>query len=111
MGGLFVERLDLEQDLRVEMVVDPNRAGDLNEIHLYFTDPTGRPVDLTDVEVALALPARDIQPVRRTPFRAGPGHMLMSGRELTIPGDWEITITSQLDEFTQTAATFDVPVS
>jgi hypothetical protein len=59
----------------------------------------------------MALPAKDIQPVRRTPFRAGPGHMLMSGRELTIPGDWEITITTQLDEFTQAAATFDVPVS
>ncbi len=111
VGGLFVERLALNEDLRVEMVVDPNRAGDLNEVHLYFTDPTGRPAELTDVEVAMALPAKDIQPVRRTPFRAGPGHMLMSGRELTIPGDWEITITTQLDEFTQAAATFDVPVS
>jgi hypothetical protein len=37
--------------------------------------------------------------------------MLMSGRELTIPGDWEITITTQLDQFTQAGATFDVPVS
>ena len=111
VSGLFVERLELNDDLRVEMVVDPNRAGDLNEVHLYFTDPAGRPVELTDVEVAMALPAKDIQPVRRTPFRAGPGHMLMSGRELTIPGDWQITITTQLDEFTQAAATFDVPVS
>lgn len=111
VGGLFAERLELNEDLRVEMVVDPNRAGDLNEVHLYFTDPTGRPVELTDVEVAMALPAKDIQPVRRVPFRAGSGHMLMSGRELTISGDWEITITTQLDEFTQAAATFDVPVS
>ncbi|MFA9564273.1 MAG: copper resistance D family protein, partial [Acidimicrobiales bacterium] len=108
---LFADRLELTDDVDVEMVVDPNQAGALNEIHLYFTDPTGRPVELTEVEVAMALPARNIEPIRRAPFRAGPGHMLMSGRELTIPGDWEITITTQLDQFTQAGATFDVPVS
>lgn len=110
VGGLYVERLDLDAERRVEMVLDPNQAGELNEVHLYFTDPAGRPIELSDVEVSMALPSRDIQPVRRAPFRAGPGHMLMSGRELTIPGMWEITVTAQIDEFTQAAATFDVPV-
>ncbi len=109
--GLYAERRELTEELTVEMIVDPNQAGRLNEIHLFINDLSGRPVELTDVEVGMAMPDRGIEPVRRRPFRAGPGHLLMSGRELSIPGAWQITITAQLDEFTRSAATFEVPVS
>ena len=37
-------------------------------------------------------PARDIGPIVREPFVAGPGHWQIQGNELGVPGEWVIEL-------------------
>lgn len=56
----------------------------------------------------LTQPARDIGPIVREPFVAGPGHWQISGRDLAVPGEWTIELVLGLDRFTE--ARVEVPV-
>ena len=97
-----------DTDMQLNLVVDPNRVG-RNEIHLYVLDDTGRPVsDLDSVQLELTQPARDIGPIVREPYVAGPGHWQLDGRDLGVPGEWVITLVVGLDRFTEQRV--EVPV-
>lgn len=109
--GAFDTLVAVTEDLQVNLVVDPNRAG-FNEIHLYVFDRTGRTVsDLDSFLLRLSLPNRDIGPIDRTPFVAGPGHWQVDGRDLAIAGEWEIEIVIGVDRFTEERVTIPVVVN
>ncbi len=110
--GAFDTVVEVEDtDLEVNLVVDPNRVG-FNEIHLYVLDRTGRPVsDIEDVTVELTQPERDIGPIVREPFVAGPGHWQLNGRDLAVPGEWELTVVLGVDRFTEQRVTVPVVVN
>ncbi|MEZ5140621.1 MAG: hypothetical protein R2711_18140 [Acidimicrobiales bacterium] len=94
----------------VDVTVDPARAG-RNDLHLYLYDAEGRPDDRYDaVALQLRLPEQDLGPFDREPVRAGPGHFQLVGTDLTLSGEWELTISVKPDRFTETKATvtFDV---
>lgn len=100
-----------DSDLQLNLVVDPNRVGQ-NEIHFYVLDDTGRPVsDLESVTVELTQPARDIGPIVRQPFVAGPGHWQLDGNDLAVPGEWVIELVVGLDRFTQARVAVPVTVN
>lgn len=106
--GAYQTTVAVTDDVSMDVIVDPNRAG-RNEVHLYLVDETGRPVeDVEEVRLRLELPARDIGPIERDPFVAGPGHWQLNGRELSIPGTWEIRVIVRLDRFDE--RTISVPV-
>jgi copper transport protein len=109
--GAFDTLVAVSEDLQVNLVVDPNRAG-FNEIHLYVFDRTGRTVtDLDSFLLRLSMPDRDIGPIERTPFVAGPGHWQLDGRDLAIAGEWEIEIVIGVDRFTEERVTIPVVVN
>jgi copper transport protein len=109
--GAYETTVDVDEDLRLNLVVDPNVAG-ANEVHLYVLDRTGRPArDLDGVRMRLTLPERDIGPIEREPFPAGPGHWVLSGRELSIAGRWAIDVVVEIDRFTERTVTVDVVVN
>ncbi len=108
--GAFSTYADLTEDFEVNLVVDPNRAG-LNEVHIYLLDRTGRTVDSEDVQFLLELPARDLGPFDRTPRDAGPGHWSLTGRELAVAGEWEITVVIRLDTFSEGRVTIPFTVN
>ena len=85
---------------RLSMTVDPNNAG-YNEIHLFLLDGTGRPADVTDLELRMTLPDEDIGPIVRTPSTVSPGHWLHTGRELTVPGRWRFEAVIGVSQFEQ----------
>ena len=98
-----------DSDLQVNLVVDPNRVG-FNEMHVYVLDQTGRPVsDLEDVQVELTQPSRDIGPIVRETFVAGPGHWQLDGNDLGVPGEWVVELVLGIDRFTETRV--EVPVT
>jgi copper transport protein len=98
-------------DHEVNVVVDPNRAGD-NEIHLYFLSPAGSPLDVAaGVVLEFALPAEDIGPIVRIPQYAGSGHYYLAGSELALSGTWEITIRQRQSEFREEVAVVPVVVN
>ena len=92
-------------DGSVNVVVDPNRAGN-NAIHLYLFDEAGRvsDQDFDELTVELSLPSADIGPIERVPFVAGPGHYQVDGSDLSIPGDWTIEVIGRVDRFDQVTA-------
>ena len=104
----FDTLVTVNDDLQLNLVVDPNRVGQ-NEIHFYLLDETGRPVsDIPSVTAELTQPARDIGPIVREPFVAGPGHWQISGNDLAVPGEWIIELVLGLDRFTEVRV--EVPV-
>ncbi|MDX1510959.1 MAG: copper resistance protein CopC [Nitriliruptorales bacterium] len=109
--GAFQTTVTLTDELSMDVIVDPNRAG-ANEIHLYLVDATGRPVsDVEDVRLRLEQPEREIGPIQRDPIVAGPGHWQLTGRELSIPGTWEIRVIVGIDRFDERTVTVPVVVN
>lgn len=107
--GAYEAYEDVTAELQLNLVVDPNRAG-ANEIHLYLLDATGRPAgEVEDVRLRLSKPDDDIGPIEREPLVAGPGHWVLSGRELSLPGDWVVEVVVGVDRFTE--ETVRVPVT
>ena len=110
IGQLHSELLDLGDAGSVQLVVDPNQAGD-NSMHLYFYGPDGRPAEIADeVRIDLTKPGDGIGPISREPFRAGPAHFQWDGTELVSSGRWEITVVARIDRFSEATATADVLV-
>lgn len=85
---------------RLSITVDPNSAG-YNEIHLFLLDDTGRPADVTELELRMTLPDQDIGPIVRAPSTVSPGHWLHAGRELAVPGRWQIEAVIGVSRFEQ----------
>ena len=110
IGGAFQVTEPLTEDLNLDIVVDPNVAGQ-NAIHLYLLDQTDRTVsDVEGVSMELYMPDQDIGPIQRTPVVTGPGHWVLNGRELALPGTWEITATIRVDRFSEASVTVPVVV-
>jgi copper transport protein len=109
--GAFSTEAQLGEDYRVNLTVDPNRAGD-NEVHLYLLGADGRPADVArELTLRLSLPAQDIGPIEREPVVAGPGHWQLNGSELSIPGEWVVGVTARVSDFEQLSAEIPVPVN
>ena len=97
--GAFDTYVEVSDDLSLNLVVDPNRAG-ANEIHMYLFDDTGRPLTsdaVEEVTIELSLPERDLGPVVRAPYVAGPGHWQLDGNDLVLAGAWELTVVVDVD--------------
>lgn len=107
IGAPFSTYVDLGE-YEVNLVVDPNRAG-TNQIHIYLLTEAGRPAVVSeDIELALELPDEEINAIDRVPFRAGPGHWLLTGPELALSGPWLVTIRVPVGDFE--VLTVQVPV-
>ncbi|MGH9245560.1 MAG: copper resistance CopC/CopD family protein [Acidimicrobiales bacterium] len=98
-------------DGSVSLVVDPARAG-ANDVHLYVLDATGRPIgEVEEIRLELSFPAEGVGPIIRTPVPSGPGHWVLTGDDLTLPGRWEVEVVARLSPFEEATATVDVPVN
>ena len=89
---------------RVETWIDPGTPG-RNDVHAIIVGADGAPDDYDEVGFALALPAQDVGPLNLEPVRIGPGHYQLVGADLSIRGDWTLTVSARPDRFTQTEAT------
>ncbi len=109
--GIYDTRVAITDELELEVVVDPNRAGETNAIHLYILDATGRPAgEVEDLRLELAYEPQDIGPFEIEPFPAGPGHWIANVDELTFPGEWRLRATAGVDRFDEQQAEVTIPV-
>jgi copper transport protein len=109
--GIYDTRVAITDDLELEVVVDPNRAGETNAIHLYVLDATGRPAgEVEDLRLQLAYEPQDIGPFDIEPFPAGPGHWIANVDELTFPGEWRLRATAGVDRFDEQSVELTIPV-
>jgi copper transport protein len=108
LTGVYEATASLTDELEVDLIVDPNRAG-RNAIHVYVLDVTGRPAaDLDDLRLELFYVPEGIGPFELEPFSVGPGHWTATIDELAFPGEWEVRIVVGVDRFTE--ATVELPV-
>jgi copper transport protein len=109
--GIYDTRVAFTDDLELEVVVDPNRAGETNAIHLYLLDATGRPAAVADdLRLQLAYEPQDIGPFDIEPFPAGPGHWIANVDVLTFPGEWRLRATAGIDRFDEQSVEVTIPV-
>ncbi len=98
-------------DQQLNLVIDPNRTG-VNTIHATVLSPAGLAGTLEgQVTFEFRMPDEDIGPIIREPLVAGPSHVIHTGSELAIPGDWEITVRERVSEFEEEVATVRVRVN
>jgi copper transport protein len=95
----------------VALSISPNQAGS-NQTDVQFTDASGAPVDtMQSVGLYLTLPAKNVGPLVENMPKVGPGHYQLSTPDLSIAGDWTVTLQVRVDEFTQKDVDFQDTVS
>jgi copper transport protein len=88
---------------RLDVLIDPTQVGD-NSVHLTATNDDGSPFELKRMSVEFALPERDVGPLIAKGRELSPGHFVVEGNQLSIPGEWTVTFKGRADKFTQVDA-------
>jgi copper transport protein len=111
LTGSYRSAAPLTDDLTVDLVVDPNRAG-RNTLHLYVVEPTGRPTDrVEELRLELTYLPEAIGPIPLELYPVGPGHWTGIVDDLAFPGAWELRVVAAVGAFDEAAATLTVPVA
>jgi copper transport protein len=63
-----------------------------------------------EVTVAASLPARGIEPLRRTATKADGDAFRVDGVPLMVPGVWQITVEALVSDFDKMIVTVDLPI-
>lgn len=98
-GGPYETVLDFGGG-RLDVLIDPAQVGD-NRVHLTATNADGSPFRLKRMTVDFALPAQDVGPLAAKGTKLSPGHYVVEGNQLSIPGEWTLTFKGRADKFTQ----------
>ncbi|MEX0952279.1 MAG: copper resistance protein CopC [Nitriliruptoraceae bacterium] len=108
--GPHVSSATIDEDLTVDLTVEPARVG-VNTVHVYVTGPTGRLVgEPGQLTFEFSLEEAGVGPLRVEPFFAGPGHWIANVEELALAGEWQVAVVFAPDRFSESRATFTVPI-
>ncbi len=80
----------------VNVVVDPAKAGPL-AVHLYILTSAGIIDDVPEVDATMSDTGSGINGLKLPLQHAGPGHYLVYGFDVPIPGTWTINVTVRTD--------------
>ncbi|MBV9212681.1 MAG: copper resistance protein CopC/CopD [Actinobacteria bacterium] len=96
---------------QLQMTVDPAKVGS-NEIHLYLLNPKDGTqfTRAQEVDIAESLPSKRIGPLNQGASKAGPGHYIVPGALLSVPGTWQLTVTVLVTKFDEYTTTVKVPI-
>jgi copper transport protein len=94
----------------LDVTVDPARTG-VNQIHLYTLQPSGQPANGAEAHVFASLPSAGLGPLRFQGAVAGPGHFVIDGARIPIPGRWSVRIEVRFGSFDQYDTTIQVPIT
>jgi copper transport protein len=106
-----VNLTDSTESGEVNLVVTPARAG-TNTMHVQYSDPAGKPLDVADtLTVEMSLPDKQIGPLTRQVVKISPGHYVLEGDEMSIGGDWTVTLAVRTSDFTEERTSFVIPIA
>ena len=106
-------RIVLEGSLgerRAVVDIAPGRAGG-NTVRVSIKDAQGRPADLDEVSLSLALPEARIEPIQRALRRLEPGEFVYQGSDFALPGRWTLRVQALVSDFERASLTFEVPIA
>ncbi len=107
--GPFTGTVRLGDD-NLDVLVDPNEVG-ANQVHLTAVTPSGEPVRIKQMNVLFTMPSEDIGPIVGEGKKLAPGHFVVQGNQLSVPGEWSFEIVARLDKFTEERTTVSVTVN
>lgn len=111
LAGSLQTAAPLTDDLTVDLVIDPNRAG-RNTLHLYVVEPTGRPTDtVEELRLELTYVPEGIGPIELELFPVGPGHWTGTVDAFAFPGSWEVRVVAAVGRFEDASVTLPVIVA
>ena len=94
----------------VNLIVLPARVGE-NTLHIQYTDSSGKPIDVANtLAIEFSLPSSNLSAISRQTAKAGPGHFIYTGPELSILGTWTVTLVARTSDFSEQRTSFQVPV-
>jgi copper transport protein len=95
----------------LKLSVEPAEIG-LNQIHLYLINAQdGSQFTKTkELTIGAALPSKQVGPLKLQVNKAGLGHFVVSGAQLTPGGEWELEITDRVSAFDEFAKKITVPI-
>lgn len=97
-------------DATLTIDVLPGQVG-FNEVHLSYLGADGALTDIAEsVELQFTLPEENLGPITREPIELTGGHYTYEGRDLSLPGTWEITVITRISRFEQEESLFTVPI-
>jgi copper transport protein len=94
---------------KVSVVMTPARLGS-NVLRVSVTNANGQPYRPQQITAVLALPERNLGPLRVKLTTEGPGTYLSAPAIVTITGQWSLRITIRSDAFDETTVTIPVAV-
>lgn len=94
----------------VRLTVSPAVVGP-NRVEAEFTDGTGQPVGVANtMTIEFSQPSAGLESITRQVSAVSPGIFLYEGNELSLSGDWNITLTIRTGDFSEQRTTFEVPI-
>jgi copper transport protein len=97
-------------DYRLNVLVEPNRVGE-NQVHLTATEQSGSPAPVKQMEVLFRMPAEEIGPLHGKAKRLAQGHYVVQGRQLSVPGQWQIEVIARTGPFDEIRTTVSLDVN
>jgi copper transport protein len=102
--------VELPNDVRVEVVADPARAGSA-VLTLNLRSLAGDVIDPPEVTVTAEQSAAGISPITLTPLRAEAGHFTVDATQLLVAGTWTLTITVRTTDVDAGVGTVEIPLA
>lgn len=101
-GGPYEATLEFGE-ARLDVLIDPAELG-ANTVHLTARNDDGSPLEVRSMAVDFTLEARDVGPLTAKGKELSPGHYVVEGNQLSLPGEWTIAVRGRVDKFTQVDA-------
>jgi copper transport protein len=109
ISGPFIADVRLGEN-NLNVLVDPNEVG-RNQMHLTVSEPSGAPVKVREMRVLLRMPSEEIGPLVADGRRLAPGHYVVSGRQLSVPGEWVVEVVARVGRFEEERTRVTVTVN
>jgi copper transport protein len=95
----------------VNLIVLPARVGE-NTLRVRYTDASGKPIDVANtLNIEFSLPSANLSAISRQTAKAGPGHFIYTGAELSIVGTWTVTLVARTSDFSEQRTNFQVAIT
>lgn len=108
-GPAIVDAM-VEDDLRLQVIVDPATVGP-NDLHVFVLDDNGLPASIEELTLTLASDEVGIAPIEQPLSDLGAGHYSGRTDDMGIAGIWELHVVIRPDTFTQTEHREDIVVA
>lgn len=95
--------------IRAAVDVDPARPG-VNRITIHLTGADAKPLAPEEVTLEFSDNAAGVEPIRRRPRAIGPGAYEYEGAEMSLAGNWKLSIGVLVSDFDRVDLDIAIPI-